>query len=354
MTTGQIHVPLITPFGADGRVDAAALVDLAHEVLAEGAAGLVALGTTAEAAALDDAERAEVTRLVGRVCRERGARFTVGVGAGSTRRAARELDALGGLPVVPDAALVTVPAFTRPGEAGVVAHFRALAGTSPVPLLVYHVPHRTGQPLSAAALLALAATPGIAGVKYATGGLDAEAVDLLGALTVPGAGTADGPGTRSGARSGDGDGNGDGNGDGGGQGGHGDAAGGRTDTAGFEVLAGDDVMAPALFALGAHGGILASAHLATARWAELPATGDRILGHRLAALAAALFQEPNPAVIKAVLHARGRIPTPDVRLPLLPATPAGRDAALVRLAALDGPGEAAPAAPAAATGRLGT
>jgi 4-hydroxy-tetrahydrodipicolinate synthase len=59
-----------------------------------------------------------------------------------------------------------------------------------------------------------------------------------------------------------------------------------------------------------------------------------VLGHRLAPLSSALFAEPNPTVIKAVLHAQGRIPTPDVRLPLLPAAPASRDAALRCLAAV--------------------
>lgn len=72
-------------------------------------------------------------------------------------------------------------------------------------------------------------------------------------------------------------------------------------------------------------GIPASAHLATARFVELTDAwerGDvpraRALGHRLTALATAAFAAPNPAVVKGVLHAQGRIPTPDVRLPLLP------------------------------------
>ncbi|MFF6961198.1 dihydrodipicolinate synthase family protein [Streptomyces sp. NPDC008317] len=287
----MILVPLVTPFDTQGRVAVGALEGLAHEVLRDGAAGLVALGTTAEAAALDPGERAEVTAVVGRVCREHGARFVLGAAGGATAAAVRELGALAGGPVVPDAVLATVPSFSRPGEAGVLAHFAALAAAGPVPLIVYHVPYRTGQPLTARTLRELAALPGVAGVKYATGGIDAETVDLLGD--------------------------------------HPD---------GFEILAGDDIFAPALFALGAPGGILASAHLATARWAGLAeaaatgdAKGDTALGHRLAALAAALFRAPNPTVIKAVLHAEGRIPTPDVRLPLLPPPPAVVDDALTRL-----------------------
>ncbi len=109
---------------------------------------------------------------------------------------------------------------------------------------------------------------------------------------------------------------------------------------GFGVLAGDDVMATPLLALGATGGILASAHLCTGRWvATVDAwrAGDarraRCLGAPLAPLAAALFAEPTPTVIKAVLHARGRIATPDVRLPLLPPHPGTVAVALDLLAA---------------------
>nr|WSX77676.1 dihydrodipicolinate synthase family protein [Streptomyces sp. NBC_00899] len=261
-----LYVPLVTPFAADGGVDYRALEALARDVLAQGADGLVALGTTGEPGSLDEEERGRVAELVGRVCRAAGARFVLGVGDG--RRG------LGEWAVAPDAVLVTVPAFVRPGEAGVVAHFAGVAARGDVPLVVYHVPYRTGQQLTARALRELAAIPGVAGVKYAVGGIDAETVDLLG----------DRP-------------------------------------AGFDVLAGDDVFAPAMLALGATGAVLASAHLDTAAWVRLAATGDRELGHRLAAQAAALFREPNPTVIKAALHAQGRIPTPGVRLPLLPASP---------------------------------
>ncbi len=96
----------------------------------------------------------------------------------------------------------------------------------------------------------------------------------------------------------------------------------------FAVLGGDDAFASPLLALGAAGAILASAHVRTRDFAEMVRSwrgGEcdraRALGHRLAGLSAALFAEPNPVVIKAVLHAQGRIPSPAVRLPLLPASP---------------------------------
>lgn len=166
-----------------------------------------------------------------------------------------------------------------------------------MPLVAYHVPYRTGQALSAGALRRLADLPQVVGVKHAVGGIDADTIALL----------ADPP-------------------------------------PGFAVLGGEDAYLSPLLALGAHGGIVASAHLATADHAALVAAwrdGDaaraRPLGHRLAILSAALFAEPNPSVIKAVLHAQGRIPTPTPRPPLLPATAQATAAALACAEQLAGP-----------------
>lgn len=291
MELSGVYVPLITPFTPDGEVDAAALDRLAREVVAAGAAGVVALGTTGEPAVLEDAERHAVLDVCAAVRRDTGTTLVVGAGTSGTRRSAAVLAEVAAWPEV-DAALVPVPAFVRPTEAGVVRHFEELAGRSPVPLLAYHVPHRTARPLGVVALRELAALPGVVGMKHAVPALDADAVTLL----------ADPP-------------------------------------TGFTLLAGDDVMAAPLLALGAAGGILASAHLCTARWAALVEAwraGDapraRSIGAPLTALAAALFAEPNPTVIKAVLHGRGRIATPDVRLPLLPPDPATVSAALDLLA----------------------
>jgi 4-hydroxy-tetrahydrodipicolinate synthase len=279
MTLHGLYVPLITPFDERDAVDRGTLAALAHDALDGGAAGLVALGTTAEPHALDDAEQRAVLDVVTGVCRDRRAALLVGA---HTAEAVRRLDA--GV----TAALCLVPPFLRPGEEAVLAHFARLAAASPAPVVVYHVPCRTGQDLSAGALRRLAGLPGVVGIKHAVAGVDPDTIAFL----------ADVP-------------------------------------PGFAVLGGDDASVTPLLALGGHGGILASAHVATADFAALVAAwraGDaaraRPLGHRLAALSRALFAEPNPAVIKAVLHARGRIPTPAVRPPLLPAIPAATAAAL--------------------------
>jgi dihydrodipicolinate synthase/N-acetylneuraminate lyase len=80
-----LHVPLVTPFGADGAVDLAALERLAAEVLDDGADGLVALATTAEASSLDARERDAVLEVCAAVARDRGAALIAGAGTNDTR-----------------------------------------------------------------------------------------------------------------------------------------------------------------------------------------------------------------------------------------------------------------------------
>lgn len=288
MSLTGLVVPLITPFTTDDELDAAGLQKLAGEVLDDGASGLVALGTTAEPANLTAAERTLVIEICADACAARGAELVVGVGSNSTADSVAQLATLDARAT---AALTVVPYYTRPSEDGVVEHFRRLAAASPVPLVIYNVPHRTARPLSADTLLQLAELPNVAGFKHAVGGIDDTTIAFLGAL----------PDHTS-------------------------------------VLAGDDLFAGPLVALGATGAILASANVAAGRYAELletwhcgPRERARHLHNQLAALSAALFAEPNPVVIKAVLAARGAISSAHVRLPLVPASPSATAAALSRL-----------------------
>jgi 4-hydroxy-tetrahydrodipicolinate synthase len=274
-----LYVPLITPFTEKGDLAPDVLEKLAHAVIDDGAAGLVALGTTGESPTLTTAERRAVLDVCAGVSRERGATLIAGAGSNDTASTALALRDLAAWPEV-SAALTVVPYYTRPSQDGIIAHFTRVAADSPVPVLVYNIPYRTGTSLSRETLRELATIPGIAGVKHAVGGIDHDTVLLMADLPED-----------------------------------------------FAVLAGDDVFASPLLALGAAGGILASAHLCTREFAEFvaawragEAARGRELGHRLAALSAALFTEPNPCVIKGVLYALGKIPSPAVRLPLLPAS----------------------------------
>lgn len=280
-----LFVPLITPFTAANELDDEALETLAREVLTDGAAGIVALGTTAETATLTSAERRRIVDICAGVCAELGASLIVGTGSNST---IGSVDMLADLDPRVTAALVVVPYYSRPSEDGVVEHFRQLAAASPVPLLVYNVPYRTGRPLGADTLGRLARTPNIIGFKHAVGGIDEATVAF----------TSNMP----------------------------------SDVA---ILAGDDLYAGPLLALGATGAILACANVTTrpyvdliTAWRDGPIDVARRIGNRLVPLARALFAEPNPVVIKAVLAARGRIPSAHVRLPLLASSASATAAAL--------------------------
>lgn len=287
-----VYVPLVTPFATDGSVALEAIEGLAHRYLDAGAAGLVPLGTTGESPALDADEQRSVIEVCARVSAERGTQMIVGVGTNSTRTTIVAAQRLAGFPGA-TAALVVVPYYVRPSQAGIVAHFVEVARESPVPVVVYNIPYRTGRALDADGLLELARTPNVAGCKQAVGSLDGDTLRVL----------AESPDD-------------------------------------FHVLGGED---PYLFPtalLGGAGAICASAHLCTERFVAMIECGlagkvDEGRAHHeaLAPVIRAGFAEPNPAVFKAVLHAQGLIPTPDLRLPMTSASSAALTTALAAVAA---------------------
>lgn len=287
MTLSGLHVPLVTPFDADDRVDLAALQRLAEHVLAEGAAGLVALGTTGEPGSLSSQEQDAVVAVCRAACAQHGATLSVGVDGKDTATAADAVERRsreGGV----DAILSVVPPYVRPATTGVVAHYEALAAASAVGLIAYDIPYRTGVRLGAEALLQLAHDGVLAGVKLSLPALDPDALELL-------------------ARA----------------------------PESFAVLAGEDALIFSMAAAGGAGAIAASAHCRTRELADLLAgieRGDlaaaRGKAHALLPLQRALFAEPNPTVLKGVLHRQGLITTPKVRLPHVSATGPAVEAAL--------------------------
>src|SRR3954451_7945786 len=282
-----VFVPLVTPFTEDDRVDLDALERLAAAVLDEGAAGVVALATTGEPTSLTGAERDAVVASCAAVCAGKQATLIVGAGTYDTRTTIERHEALAEVPGAA-ASLAVVPYYVRPSEQAIVRHFELVAERSPVPVVIYNIPYRTGRGLGADALLELAAVDGIAGCKQAVGGIDGDTLTVL----------AQAPG-------------------------------------GFAMLAGDDPFIYPMALMGAKGAISASASVGTSRFAAMidSALNGRLEEGRahheaLLPLAQALFAEPSPAVIKAVLHAQGRIATPNVRMPLANASKAATEQAL--------------------------
>jgi 4-hydroxy-tetrahydrodipicolinate synthase len=279
--------PLVTPFTDDDRVDLDALERLAAQVIDDGAAGIVALATTGEATSLTADEREATVATCAAVCADKQAMLIVGAGTNDTRTTIERHEALADVRGAA-ASLAVVPYYVRPTEQAIVRHFELVAERSPVPVLIYNIPYRTGRGLGASALLELAAVDGIAGCKQAVGGIDGDTLQVL----------AEAP-------------------------------------RGFAMLCGDDQFIYPFVLMGCAGAIAASASVGTRRFAEMIGAGldgrlDEGRAHHeaLLPLARALFAEPSPAVIKAVLHAHGRIPTANVRMPLGNASAAATERAL--------------------------
>jgi 4-hydroxy-tetrahydrodipicolinate synthase len=158
---------LITPFSG-GRVATDTLADFVEWQIAEGSNGLVPCGTTGEVATLSDDEHRHVIATVVEVAK---GRVPVIGGAGTYDTAASIERARAAADVGADAVLVVVPYYNKPSQAGLVAHFTAIADASPLPIVVYNVPSRTVADISVESLAAIAKHPKIVAVKDATGNL---------------------------------------------------------------------------------------------------------------------------------------------------------------------------------------
>jgi len=272
---------LVTPFTARGEVDRQALAALVRWQVTSGIAGLVPCGTTGEGATLTADEQIEVVSTVVEAAAGH-VPIVAGVGSNDTRKtveSARRAAAAGA-----DALLVVTPYYNKPNRSGMLAHYRAVCEAAGSPVVVYNVPGRTGQNLGAELTLALAAIPGVVGVKEASGNLEQIATILEGRPP------------------------------------------------GFAVLSGDDALALPTMALGADGLISVVSNEAPAETAALIRScldGEygraRELHFRLLPLMRANFLESNPVPVKTALELLGRC-RGDLRPPLGPPEPGTRAA----------------------------
>ncbi len=165
---GRILTAMVTPYTPEGEVDYAHASQLARYLVRAGNDGVVVTGTTGEAPLLNDGEK---VRLWGAVKQELGADATVVAGAGTndTRHSvhlAREAERAG-----VDAILAVVPYYLRPPQEGIYLHFRAIAESTSLPVIVYNVPSRTGINMTVDTMLRVAELPNVVGDKEANGDL---------------------------------------------------------------------------------------------------------------------------------------------------------------------------------------
>src|ERR1700739_5026871 len=159
---------MVTPFGPDGSLDIPAAVRLANHLVDAGCDGLVISGTTGESPTTTDAEKLALLRTVLKAVGAR-ARVIAGAGTYDTAHSVRlaracEADGAHGL-------LVVTPYYSRPSQAGLLAHFTAVADAVAVPVLLYDIPPRSVVPIEFDTIRALANHPNIVGIKDATGDL---------------------------------------------------------------------------------------------------------------------------------------------------------------------------------------
>mgnify|MGYP001466894579 CR=1 FL=1 len=280
MIRGSI-VALVTPFNASGAVDYEALRRLVEFHVSEGTHGIVAVGTTGESATLSHSEdrdviRATVDFVAGRIP------VIAGAGSNATAEACQLTEAatLAGA----DAILSVAPYYNKPPQAGLLAHFRAVAKSTDLPVILYNVPGRTVTDIFDDTTLELAEVSNISGIKDATGDLD-RAKHLL-----------------------------------------------EHRPEGFAVYSGDDPTAMELCLMGGDGDISVTANVAPrlmASMIEFALAGNfreaEATNNLLRGLHSELFVEPNPIPSKWALSEMG-IMGSDCRLPLVPLTDAGKNA----------------------------
>jgi 4-hydroxy-tetrahydrodipicolinate synthase len=267
---------LVTPFAADGSIDEAALRRHVRWQIESGIDFLVPCGTTGENPVLSSAEHFRVVEIT---IEEARGKVPVLAGAGGNytakvREGIQQMEKMGA-----DGILSVTPYYNKPTQEGLYQHYKALAESTRLPILLYNVPGRTGVNLEPRTLLRLSEFPNILGVKEASGNMT-QIDEIL-----------------------------------------------RTLPERFRVISGDDALTLPMQALGAAGVISVVSNVAPREMTEMVALANsadfaaaRRMHRKLAALMQVLFIEANPIPAKYALHAMGRMELA-FRLPLVPPSP---------------------------------
>ena len=267
-------VALITPFKEDGSVDYPALMRMVDHLVQNGADFLCVLGTTAETPTLSTEEKKEITRLV--VERVNGRiPIMLGCGGNNTQAIIDSLknDDFTGI----DAILSVVPYYNKPSQEGIYQHYKAIAESTDLPIILYNVPGRTGVNMTAETTLRIARDfKNVIAIKEASGNIT-QMDDII-----------------------------------------------KNKPDNFDVISGDDGITFPLITLGAVGVISVIGNAFPkefSRMTRLALQGDYAnalkIHHSFTELFSLLFVDGNPAGVKAMLNAMGMIEN-RLRLPLVP------------------------------------
>ena len=275
MLSGSL-VAIVTPMLADGALDLPRLKALVDWHVAEGTDGIVIVGTTGESPTVDVEEHCKLIEAAVEYAARR-VPVVAGTGGNSTREAIAltQFAAKAGA----DYALSVVPYYNKPTQEGLYRHFKAIAESADIPVILYNVPSRTVADLANDTVVRLSQVKNIVGIKEATGSVE-RVQDLM-----------------------------------------------KRVRKGFMVLSGDDATCLSFMLLGAHGVISVTANVAPRLMHEMCAAAREgkasqaiAINNRLLGLHKNLFLEANPIPVKWALGRMGRI-AEGIRLPLTPLTP---------------------------------
>lgn len=174
---GRVLTAMVTPFTSSGELDLDSAQKLAHQLVERGCDGLVLNGTTGESPTTTDAEKADLVRVVLQAV---GDRACVVAGAGTYDTAHSITLARQAAQAGAHGLLVVTPYYSRPPQAGLFAHFTAVADATDLPVMLYDIPPRSVVPIATETLLRLAHHPRIVAVKDAKGDLGAGAEIIAG------------------------------------------------------------------------------------------------------------------------------------------------------------------------------
>ena len=165
---GRVLTAMVTPFTSDGSVDLDAVAKVAAYLVDNGNDGLVVSGTTGEAPTTSAAEDGEILRVVLETVGDR-ATVVAGIGTNDTRHSVELNEQAAKLGA--DGALLVTPYYNKPTQAGLVAHFEAVAAASELPIMLYDIPGRTGTTIAPETFAVLAENEKFVAVKDAVGDL---------------------------------------------------------------------------------------------------------------------------------------------------------------------------------------
>lgn len=167
---GRLTTAMITPFKKDGEVDWSGVEKLAAHLVANGHDGLVLNGTTGEAPTTSDDEKDQIIKVVRNAV---GSKIKIIAGAGNNETSHSVEQAKRAAKAGADALLVVTPYYNKPPQAGVIAHFTAMAEATDLPVVMYDIPGRTGIEIESDTIVKLFEHPKIAALKDAKGNVAA-------------------------------------------------------------------------------------------------------------------------------------------------------------------------------------